>query len=716
MVTIPVAPSVQPTAPQGPQFQAFSPTPVQNVAGQQLRQLGRATFARGIEAMRKEAEEQEKIDRSLAREASSLAGDLDRDKDLAFHRKRGKEAVDDYDQHVQDFHDRTKEFSSNLTGRQLEAFMVMREEQEDRFLGRAGTHKSNQIVVQDVAANAASRDGMVNDYIAGVSDSLDGAVGEARLLAQKLGQDPQGAVKDMTTRAHAGRLSQMIADSINTPAKLDEASAYLKANRDQMDPTVATKFQGQLDRAIKSKSLGEQSLRLSTETIAAVRNEASKTEALSFYDRVNELYSQGRADEATDMILDLDPDIPTQVSPARLAIEGEKRLRDRFNKGEISAELYQQTSKQYAADVARLVDEESVNGVEAFKRLQVWLDEDQTRPLGSFPEIDKVIESGMYAQAKAYARNARVVTDPQARFEMANIPDAEWAVMTEAQFMGRFFGRLEDQHLNVGLAKLAGRQGRASQKQLQLIKISDLNEEFARKWGIDPEDEKDGGRYTQMLIRLQEFAGQLPSDATLDQYRDLVLKPAGNQLVEAPDQDAWLWGTKQQPLVTVSEEAQADAVVRVAGEAVKLSDITRDARRVLEQEAWEAGDLPRGVRIDRNTDLLAKMWVAGGKLRPYAGVPGSEVATSEGIVMDKAQVLDDAQGALLNAKNIPQDVLRDITRRMAFPPQAHSVARSLGRITPRAVKEVTPSDIWNEWVKLGRPMNVEAAQAARGRL
>ena len=264
---------------------------------------------------------------------------------------------------------------------------------------------------------------------------------------------------------------------------------------------------------------------------------------------------------------------------------------------------------------------------------------------------------------------------------------------------------------------MAAARNAATKEQLQLVDIDDMNRQFAFEWGVldaraSTQTPEAKNNYTQMLMKLQAFANGLPKDITPADYKDLVLGRAAEQLVNAPDPDAWLWGTRQQPLSTLTGEAELEASVTVAGENIKIADITRDARSNLQHLARQQGILNPNEDIADNPLQMAELWVAEGRPRPYAGIPGSKVTLPNGVVMDKVQVLSDPQGAALIAREIPGAVLVYLTDALRVG-QAASFGVGHGAVVSGA--SPSPDMIWNRWLELKRPTTVEAAREAAQR-
>jgi len=294
-----------------------------------------------------------------------------------------------------------------------------------------------------------------------------------------------------------------------------------------------------------------------------------------------------------------------------------KTLQEMFQKGEISADVFDATTTRaehdYQVQKAQQAEwEKSLVG-----QAQDYLIKHPEATVQDLPPqmYRGLVNSGHIGTIASFARSGRFDTDPKTWASIVGMPQAELARMTPTDFYNIYRGKLDDAHLEKGYALLAAAHGDVSDpKHLDILGTADRVKGAAVKLGII---DATGKQSDDQAVAFHNFEQQIDQRVRVFEATTLggKRKASGDELQQIIDRATLetVWtpatffsGAKQQPLVTMDPDDLKNAYVVVGGERIGVATIPPAQRAAITDKL-----MSRGLPVTEQT--IASLWVQAGK-------------------------------------------------------------------------------------------------------
>lgn len=592
MPTVPAydMPTVEMSAGQMPAFQAPGVEPMKDVAGRQISENAQVLMKSGI-AIKKLADDINfDLAEAGAKEDTNKLSDGIRNVIVEYGKLTGKEAVESRDKFVKQIEDKITAISDETANSdQPKGYLALRQQlftnaantRRQVAMGQIDSHYLPQLKNWQIGEAKSAIHNSINDAAVAASDWQNPAGNFAKFkgtllvnvndLAFKSGivkVDEKGEKVVDTDSAQYQELVRTSLTALHTDvirnfvAKDQDgmAAAYLKANKkeisaDKLDEL--TKLIGENSTAATSLNISRGLTGTLSEQIAAV----------------DKMYADGKINQ--------------KVYDSTIA-----RVEHNWNR--------QQTVKS-----------EWEKGL--IGNAQQWLDANKDKTAEDLPAQMKLNlqNSGHWATIKGYAKNGRFENDPKTWGEIINMPQSTLAELTPSQFYTRYRGKLDDSHLEQGMALLSNARGDTKNPNtIQIVTTNELVSRAAKDAKIIPfkgqaneTQQRDLGLFESAVQREVDAIaatlpkGHKPSNTEVQKAIDKVLldKVKIDEFGRDPEK----------PMLFVQSDPKAlqNAYVTVNGRDIYLSKIPTDQSETYTKKLRAAG-------IPVTQRKIAELWAA----------------------------------------------------------------------------------------------------------
>jgi hypothetical protein len=567
MATIPgILPTVEPQGAGQPGFSAPTIAPVQNFAGQQMEQVGEGLLRLGAVGQQLSIRIQNDLDDARSKEIdtqfASVISDSLFNPETGYVNRVGKDAVDAR-KAVQERIAKARQDLEGSLENDVQKY-IFKQYADRRMLAATqdiDQHAVRQLRQYNINESENRRDNLMQDAVTHADRFLDPAdqnqfmffkkamIAEVKNLASLNGvpensEQYKALERTATTRLHTMAISNFIANE--KPAL---AQSYLKTYSGEIDKAQLDNITRAVTQAKTTADVKDESLRLSLTMKGTL---AEQTAAL------NRMFTDGK--------------ITADVRDATL-----QRV-------------------EHAEQVRRSQRAEYERGL--IGQAQQWLINNPMRPWTDMPTSLQagLRNSGQLDNMLSFARNGRYVTQPAAYQEVMGLPNEKLARMSESEFVAKYRGRLDDQDLNTGLAKLRASKGTAEPKHLELISNADRVERAAVSLKILPAAGKPSGTQAEnfdkfrmdVMNRVRAFETTVLQGKRAANGEELqkILDTVALDRATVPRA---ILSDVTKPISQMTTEEMAKAYMTVDGRRVRLSDISTEQRRLLQDALLKAG-------------------------------------------------------------------------------------------------------------------------------
>jgi hypothetical protein len=553
--------------------------PMPDVVGKDLERMGAATVAAG--ATVKKVADQIRYDiadadvKALDNRMSEEQRKLLHDPTDGYLAKPGKAAIDAREPAIKALEKQQQAIIDELQneGKTLELAMFKQVAQKRMqiSLNQIDLHALQQTKIYDIGEGKARINNAIDDAAANwttwnqknspYAAFKATAVQEAELLADKMGLPKDAAqrkelVMGTTTKLHTDVINNLLSKD-NAPA----AAAYFQANIKE----IASDKTDELAKSVRSVGERDQSLRLSM----------TLTGTLS---------------------------------------EQQAALTAQFRDGKISASIYDQTRQRIEHNWSQEQGQKAVFEKAILGQAQDWLLQNPGKTALDLPSslYNNLKNTGHLATIQNFAKGNKMSyeNDPRTWGQVLDMSQAALAEMTTDQFYVRYRGKLDDQHLERGMAMVAGARG-DTKKAPDYIATRTLSEEItfaAKNSKIIPfsgtPSEAQQKRFalfdTAINNQLRLLQQSLPNQRkpTLDESKKVI----DQVLTDKVKIDEW-FNDPETPISLVTPDQLSKAYVTVGGRDIFVSKIP-----AADREKY-AGKL-RSNNIPVTQAAIAAMWAA----------------------------------------------------------------------------------------------------------
>lgn len=585
MATIPVLPTVEMNAGQAGTFSAPEVRPMENFAPKQMVAMGEATLKAGLSAMKIADQIQTELDDAKTKELDMAFADRIRENlynaESGYMNSIGKSAVDRRQATEEAMNKSRQEIEQSL---QNDVQRMMFRQIADKRMLAARTemdqHALKQLKVYNVGESKARIDNLLDDAVVNANNwAVPGSQYQvfskamksevtnlARLSGIAEGSEQYRQLeREATTKLHSTVIANFIAQE-----NPQMAEAYLKDHKGEIDKEQLDNITTAVRNAKETLGVKEESLRLSFELKGPLNQQISN---------LDQMFKDGK--------------ITASVRDATLQrIEHNDSVR-RAQQGEYEKNL--------------------------IGNAQEWLLKNPDKSILDMPTAmyNGLRNSGHLGSMISFAKAGRYVTDPKAMQEIMNLTPDQLGRMTDSEFYAKYRGRLDDQDLNYGLARLNSAKGTATTQHLEIISTADRVERAAIEMGILPSTgaKKASADQTKafdtfradvnqrVMVYEQSVLGgkRKANNEELQQVLDTVIKDKA--IVPRT-----LWFDKGKPVSQLTTEEMKRAYVTVGAEQVPLASIPVAQRKIIIQKLNDR-------RLPVTEQAIADLWVAAGKPR-----------------------------------------------------------------------------------------------------
>lgn len=470
-----------------------APQTMPDIAGKQLQEGGAAMLKAGM-VMKKVAEEiQYDIAEAGAKADANKYADKIRNITVDYAKLNGKEAVDNRPKFAKMVDDAQQEILDEIKDPlQAQLFKNVAAARRNMALGQIDSHFLPQLKNYQIGESKATIDNFRNDAasVAGTWQQPNGqfavfkgaylkSVNDLAVVSGLTKIDDKGnKVADTESPQYKqlvrASLTALHTDVINNFVAKDQdgmAAAYLKAHKGEID----TDKLDELTKLVQVGGSKDTSLKLSMSLTGTLNEQLAKLESM-------------------------------------------------YSKGEINATVYDMTRQRVehnwnTQQAGRAQWEKGLIG-----SAQDWLLKNPSKSLTDMPTemYNNLKNTGHLGSLQSFAKSGRFDNDPRTWGQIMSMPQTTLAEMTTDQFYVKYRGKLDDAHLEQGMAMVANARGEGGgAKNPNTVEIVTINERITRaakdakiipfNGAKNENQQRDLGLFeTEVQNRVNAFAGTLP--------------------------------------------------------------------------------------------------------------------------------------------------------------------------------------------------------------
>ena len=584
-------PSVEMSSGQAPAFTAPGVQPMADVAGKQIQEQGQTMLKAGLALKKLGDDINFDLAEAGAKQDTNKLSDEIRNIVVEYGKLNGKEAVDNREKYIKQVEDKITAISDeNANSDQPKGYLALRQQlftnaanaRRQVATGQIDSHYLPQLKNWQIGESKAAIHNSINDAAVAASDWQNPAGNFAKFKGTLIINVDDLAVKSGLTKIDE-KTGEKVADT--------ESPQYKELMR-----TSLTALHTDVIRNFVAKD---------QDGMAAAYLKANKSEiAADKLDELTKLIGEnGTATTSLNIARQLTGTLSEQVAAV------DKMYAD----GKINQKVYDSTIARVEHNWHRSQTVKSEWEKGLIGNAQAWLDANKDKTAEDLPAQVKLNlqNSGHWATIKGYAKNGRFENDPKTWGEIVSMPQSTLAEMTPSQFYTRYRGKLDDAHLEQGIALLNNSRGDTKNPNtIQIVTTNEMVSRAAKEAKIIPfkgqaneDQQKNLGLFESAVQReVDSIAatlpkGQKPSNTEVQRAIDKVLldKVKIDEFGRDPE--------KPMLFVRNDPKAMQNAYVTVNGRDIYLSKIP-----TMDQEKYTQKLRSAGIPVTQRK--LAELWAA----------------------------------------------------------------------------------------------------------
>lgn len=435
--------------------------------------------------------------------------------------------------------------------------------------------------------------------------------------------------KTLQTRFHGALVKHYGAESINFAVGTQEGVISTQINNMSMlydNPDQLAESRLKISEA--AKEVGRIKGLTSDQTAELTRNQVSKGHVAAFSAAID----ADKIDYAKAYLEQFDKD---------LTVEARDTLRDALAKGELSTKSFEMSQQYKGLPLSKqiaIMDEKVANGEISAKvrdatvtrfehnwqvsksiqaegdksmlgEMQDWFNKNPGKTALDLPDslYNRLKSRGHLDAASSYAKHGRYVNDSLAWAEILTLPQGELSAMTPVEFHNKYRGKLDDAHLEKGMAMVAVAKGEGKENHLSIVSNADRVKHAAVSMNILPATGKPSTSQAKSFAQFEEDI-----DRRIRVFEQGIKRKANSAELQKILDDVRLdrvtvpgvvFGSEQKPVATLTEGEAGRAYVSVGGRNIYLTRIPASDR------ANYANKL-RAKGIPITQQRIAELWAA----------------------------------------------------------------------------------------------------------
>ncbi len=462
MPTVPVydTPVVDMAAGSMPVFQAPGVEPMRDVAGRQMTENAQVLMKSGM-AIKKLADEINfDLAEAGAKQDTNKLSDKIRNIVVEYNKLTGKDAVEGREKYAKQIEDAIIGITDEVKNSdQPKGYTALRQQ---LFANAANTRR--QVAIGQLDSHYLPQ--LKNWQIGEAKSAIHNSINDAAVAAGDW-QIPTG---------NFAKFKGTLIVNVNDLAfksgitKIDEkGDKVVDTDSQQYKELVRTSLTALHTDVIRNFVAKDQ------DGMAAAYLKANKGEIAA--DKLDELTKLVETGSSKDASLKLAMSMTGTLNEQLAALEA------KYKKGEITATVYDMTRQR----VEHNWNQQQQGRAEWEKGLigsaQDWLLKNPSKSLSDMPTdmYNNLKNTGHLGSLQAFAKSGRVDNDPKTWGQIISMPQTTLAQMTTDQFYVRYRGKLDDAHLEQGMALVANarNEGKGA-KPPQTVEIVSINERITR--------------------------------------------------------------------------------------------------------------------------------------------------------------------------------------------------------------------------------------------
>lgn len=592
MPTVPAydLPTVEMGAAQMPAFQAPGAQPMADVAGKQISENAQILTKSGL-AIKKLADDINfDLAEAGAKEDTNKLSDQIRNVVVEYGKLTGKEAVDNRDKYVKQIEDKITSISDETSNSdQPKGYTALRQQ---LFANAANTRR--QVAMGQIDSHYLPQ--LKNWQIGEAKSAIHNSINDAAVAAADW-QNPTG---------NFAKFKGTLLVNVNDLAfksgiiKIDEkGEKVVDTDSAQYKELVRTSLTALHTDVIRNFVAKDQ------DGSAAAYLKANKGEIAA--DKLDELTKLIGENGTATQSLNISRQLTGTLSEQLAAVD--KMYAD----GKINQKVYDSTVARVEHNWNRSQTQKAEWEKGLIGNAQAWLDANKDKSAEDLPAQVKLNlqNSGHWATIKGYAKNGRFENDAKTWGEIISMPQSTLAEMTPSQFYTKYRGKLDDSHLEQGIALLGNARGDTKNPNtIQIVTTNELVSRSAKEAKIIPfkgtpneDQQKNLGLFEAAVQREVDAIaatlpkGHKPSNTEVQRAIDKVLldKVKIDEFGRDPE--------KPMIFVQGNPDAMKNAYVTVGGRDIYLSKIP-----AIDQEKYTQKLRSAGIPVTQRK--LAELWAA----------------------------------------------------------------------------------------------------------
>lgn len=592
MPTVPTydLPTVEMGAGQMPAFQAPGVQPMADVAGKQIQEQSQTLMKAGLALKKLGDDINFDLAEAGAKEDTNKLSDHIRNVVVDYGKLTGKEAVDQRENYIKQVNDKITEISDETSqSDKPKGYLELRQQlftnaanaRRQVAMGQIDSHYLPQLKNWQIGEAKSAIHNSINDAAAAASDWQNPVGNFAKFKGTLLVNVNELAIKSGLVKID--EKGEKVADTESPQYKELMRTSLTALHTDVIRNFVAKEQDG----------------------MAAAYLKANKGEIAS--DKLDEMTKLIGENNTATTSLNISRQLTGTLSEQLAAVD--KMYAD----GKINQKVYDSTVARVEHNWNRSQTQKAEWEKGLIGNAQAWLDANKDKTAEDLPAQMKLNlqNSGHWATIKGYAKNGRFENDAKTWGEIISMPQSTLGEMTPSQFYTKYRGKLDDSHLEQGMALLSNARGDTKNPNtIQIVTTNELVSRAAKEAKIIPfkgqaneDQQKNLGLFESAVQREVDAIaatmpkGHKPSNTEVQKAIDKVLldKVKIDEFGRDPE--------KPMLFVRNDPKAMQNAYVTVNGRDIYLAKIP-----TMDQEKYTQKLRSAGIPVTQRK--LAEMWAA----------------------------------------------------------------------------------------------------------
>lgn len=592
MPTVPTydLPTVEMGAGQMPAFQAPGVQPMADVAGKQIQEQGQTLMKAGLALKKLGDDINFDLAEAGAKEDTNKLSDHIRNVVVDYGKLTGKEAVDQRENYIKQVNDKITEISDETSqSDKPKGYLELRQQlftnaanaRRQVAMGQIDSHYLPQLKNWQIGEAKSAIHNSINDAAVAAGDWQNPTGNFAKFKGTLLVNVNELAMKSGLVKIDEN--GEKVADTESPQYKELMRASLTTLHTDVIRNFVAKDQDGMAGAYLKANK-GE---------IAA--------------DKLDELTKLIGENGTATTSLNISRQLTGTLSEQLAAVD--KMYAD----GKINQKVYDSTVARVEHNWQRQQGQKAEWEKGLIGNAQAWLDANKDKGAEDLPAQMKLNlqNSGHWATIKSYSKNGRFENDAKTWGEIINMPQTTLGEMTPSQFYTKYRGKLDDSHLEQGMALLSNARGDTKNPNtIQIVTTNELVSRAAKEAKIIPfkgqaneDQQKNLGLFETAVQREVDAIaatlpkGHKPSNTEVQKAIDKVLldKVKIDEFGRDPE--------KPMLFVRNDPKQMQNAYVTVEGRDIYLAKIP-----AMDQEKYTQKLRSAGIPVTQRK--LAEMWAA----------------------------------------------------------------------------------------------------------